>query len=399
MQVQTSPDATQRSLPLPNYSILMGYSEIYSTVLKDGYSYDAPPPMPSRYNPEGNQNSVKGLSNSMKSLNVDEFEYGEDSIGQVDSHDEDDYFSDRYDDYQERGRDYADNNDRQRYDNNDSFGRRPPPRQPDLQPIQTRRDMPSSSSQNSTRSTSRNNTSNPRPTQERKLSNSRTNPQYSQSNPRSRNPSSSSRNPSLSSPRPMHTCAGCQRPITDLSTSFEIEILSSWYHSSCFRCSTCDCLFTDHNPYVPHRGKVYCEKDFEILTTCFACHKPIHDDKVSFAFGRVFHERHLRCNICKERIRGNHVEYNGKVFCKDDYTRVLTQPCSKCNLYIHDEAVHAIGGVYHKNCFGCTTCSRPFPDKKFYLVDNLPFCLKHYHQANNTTCGGCYDPIEGIKLD
>lgn len=54
-------------------------------------------------------------------------------------------------------------------------------------------------------------------------------------------------------------------------------------------------------------------------------------------------------------------------------------------------------GKYHKGCFNCHTCHKPFPDKTFYVYDGKPFCAYHYHEANDSLCSAarCGQPIEG----
>jgi hypothetical protein len=100
--------------------------------------------------------------------------------------------------------------------------------------------------------------------------------------------------------QPSHKCGGCNHIITDLSEAFEIEVLNKWYHADCFVCCQCSVAFDDHEPYVPFNGNAYCERDFEMMHVqsssteiCAACKKPI-EETPKYAFGRAFHERHLR---------------------------------------------------------------------------------------------------------
>ena len=54
-------------------------------------------------------------------------------------------------------------------------------------------------------------------------------------------------------------------------------------------------------------------------------------------------------------------------------------------------------GKYHRDCFSCFTCHKPFPDKSFYVYDGHPMCAFHYHEANRSLCAAsaCGRPIEG----
>jgi hypothetical protein len=42
------------------------------------------------------------------------------------------------------------------------------------------------------------------------------------------------------------------------------------------------------------------------------------------------------------------------------------------------QAVEALGGKYHWQCFCCTGCENPFEDPSFFLRDNKPFCETCY---------------------
>jgi len=75
--------------------------------------------------------------------------------------------------------------------------------------------------------------------------------------------------------------------------------------------------------------------------------------------------------------------------------------CRRCNRPIEKQAVSSsdgqLKGKYHRDCFNCHTCHKPFPDKTFYVFDGKPFCDYHYHEANNSLCAApdCGRPIEG----
>ncbi|KAH6562518.1 hypothetical protein BASA60_011096 [Batrachochytrium salamandrivorans] len=201
---------------------------------------------------------------------------------------------------------------------------------------------------------------------------------------------------------PRHTCADCKASIVDLRDAFEIEALGAWYHVDCFKCTTCRRRFGDDVPYVPHLGQAFCESDYEryFLEMCIACKKPITDGNVAHALGKSFHEHHLRCSVCRMKIQpGRHFEHQGKLFCHSDFSKLSTVTCVKCRGPIQGDSVHAIGALYHRQCFSCTQCRTPFPDKKFFVFKNRPYCQTHYHEKNNSLCGTCTRPIEGPCVD
>jgi hypothetical protein len=75
--------------------------------------------------------------------------------------------------------------------------------------------------------------------------------------------------------------------------------------------------------------------------------------------------------------------------------------CRRCNLPIEKQAVSSsdgqLKGKYHRECFNCFTCQKPFPDKTFYVHEGKPLCAYHYHEANDSLCAAarCGQPIEG----
>ncbi|KAF8559643.1 hypothetical protein OG21DRAFT_1430630 [Imleria badia] len=91
----------------------------------------------------------------------------------------------------------------------------------------------------------------------------------------------------------------------------------------------------------------------------------------------------------------------GKVLCERCWKNMYLPKCQRCNLPIERQAVSSrdgqLKGKYHKECFNCSTCQKPFPDKEFYVFDGKPLCAYHYHEANHSLCGApsCGQPIEG----
>ena len=77
--------------------------------------------------------------------------------------------------------------------------------------------------------------------------------------------------------------------------------------------------------------------------------------------------------------------------------------CRGCQEAIRGKSVSSadgrLTGRYHKECFVCTTCKEPFRTADFYILDNQPYCEKHYHILNQSLCKSCDRGIEGQYLE
>ncbi len=77
--------------------------------------------------------------------------------------------------------------------------------------------------------------------------------------------------------------------------------------------------------------------------------------------------------------------------------------CKSCGLAIKGKSISSadgrLTGRYHKACFVCTTCKEPFTSATFYVLDDKPYCERHYHELNGSLCGSCGDGIEGQYLE
>ncbi|KAF7294820.1 hypothetical protein MIND_01019900 [Mycena indigotica] len=109
------------------------------------------------------------------------------------------------------------------------------------------------------------------------------------------------------------------------------------------------------------------------------------------------------CLRCEKTIEdGKWVAMDeGGVLCERCWKNLYLPKCRRCNLPIEKQAVSSsdgqLKGKYHRECFNCHVCNKPFPDKTFYVHDHKPMCAYHYHEANDSLCaaGTCGAPIEG----
>lgn len=108
----------------------------------------------------------------------------------------------------------------------------------------------------------------------------------------------------------------------------------------------------------------------------------------------------VRCHTTIEDGRWVQVD-GGGILCERCWKNMYLPKCRRCNKPIEKQAVSSsdgqLKGKYHKECFNCHTCHKPFPDKTFYVYDGKPLCAYHYHEANDSLCAAarCGQPIEG----
>lgn len=109
------------------------------------------------------------------------------------------------------------------------------------------------------------------------------------------------------------------------------------------------------------------------------------------------------CVKCDNKIEdGRWVKCDGgTVLCDLCWKSMYLPRCRRCSKAIEKQAVSSsdgqLKGKYHRECFNCHVCHKPFPDKTFYVFDSKPLCGYHYHQANKSLCSApkCGQPIEG----
>jgi hypothetical protein len=77
--------------------------------------------------------------------------------------------------------------------------------------------------------------------------------------------------------------------------------------------------------------------------------------------------------------------------------------CKGCGELIKGKSVSSadgrLTGRYHKQCFVCKTCSEPFQTSTFYVINDAPYCERHYHKLNGSVCTTCDKGIEGQYLE
>lgn len=88
---------------------------------------------------------------------------------------------------------------------------------------------------------------------------------------------------------------------------------------------------------------------------------------------------------------------DGKAYCHEDYAKSGLMNCKRCHNSIVGLNIKACEGAFHPQCFTCTTCNSSFQGR-YFVHESKPFCLYHYHEATNTICRACRNPITGSNV-
>ncbi|GAV55976.1 hypothetical protein ZYGR_0AZ01480 [Zygosaccharomyces rouxii] len=78
-----------------------------------------------------------------------------------------------------------------------------------------------------------------------------------------------------------------------------------------------------------------------------------------------------------------------------------TGPCRKCGIEptgkrMYSKKDNELSGQWHRDCFRCLTCNVRFNKSvPCYILDDKPYCRRHYHEENSSICQTCREFIEG----
>jgi LIM and senescent cell antigen-like-containing domain protein 1/2 len=177
-------------------------------------------------------------------------------------------------------------------------------------------------------------------------------------------------------------CDQCKLPIKEKTLVFR----GLKYHTEHFRCFQCQGKL-DHR-CQEFQGELYCFQDYEKLSSkvCHACKLPILGVSVS-AMGKMYHLEHFVCSQCSIPFNGQpHFEFEGKPFCELHFKQVTGAFCPYCRKAVKGAVINALGGSWCPNHFQCMGCFLNLSDvsrTKFMDFDSKPFC------------GKCFDKLPG----
>ncbi|KRY56648.1 LIM domain-binding protein 3 [Trichinella britovi] len=111
--------------------------------------------------------------------------------------------------------------------------------------------------------------------------------------------------------------------------------------------------------------------------SCAKCHHEISSSTAALVLNNVYHSEHVICSKCKKCLDGfsMFVEQNNKPICL--LCHKSTSVCKACNLALDDDVVFEMGEKWHRSCFACAACKRPFMNFVYFIQNGKPYCLKH----------------------
>ncbi len=195
----------------------------------------------------------------------------------------------------------------------------------------------------------------------------------------------------------MITCAGCGKPIR---LAYLKALRKNW-HVDCFRCAGCNLPVRDSS-FKTKDGKPYHTACYQAVFNplCPTCGLPVAGASIQ-ALGHMYHPEHFVCAACGKLIRTRQFHtHNKKPYCKQDYVRLFSPPCSICG--------KPISGTFRLDAQGNKVCSKR--DRAHKLCSSCGRALfalekiggKHF-AAGHTVCNICLasavsDQAEAIQL-
>lgn len=154
------------------------------------------------------------------------------------------------------------------------------------------------------------------------------------------------------------TCAACKELVTEGRL---VRAAGAVYHGRCWRCFACS-KEIGSGAYDTWEGQL-CHADCMPNPVCSVCRKPI-EGKALVIENKTVHEDCLRCWECQGKFDASstYAEVDGRLYherCRPAEAGFLGD-CEACGDSLRHPAVEVEGRTYHKGCFVCKRCEKPF---------------------------------------
>jgi hypothetical protein len=130
---------------------------------------------------------------------------------------------------------------------------------------------------------------------------------------------------------------------------------------------------------------------------CASCNLDIEDvDQAITAIGKIFHKEHFQCVQCTRMLSGGlFFEKEGKPYCEKCMNENFLLPkCAYCGEIIKGKCINALDKNWHPDHFFCSQCGRHFPAGAGFLErDGKAYCEEDYYNMFAPKCASCDQPI------
>jgi hypothetical protein len=194
-----------------------------------------------------------------------------------------------------------------------------------------------------------------------------------------------------------HTCEECKTVIGTDSKDLSYKELH--WHEKCFQCSDCQTSLVDR-PFATQDNRLYCADchDNNFAPRCDQCGQIFRAGMKKYEYmGKQWHEQCFCCQECHQPISNkSFIPRDQHVICVTCYEQQYAQRCTKCNGVISKGGVTFKNTSWHRDCFTCTSCTKPLAGEKFTSQDDKPYCAECYGELFAKKCDQCLKPITGL---
>ncbi|KAK0146474.1 LIM homeobox transcription factor 1-beta [Merluccius polli] len=119
---------------------------------------------------------------------------------------------------------------------------------------------------------------------------------------------------------------------------------------------------------------------------CAGCSRGISERFLLRVAGASWHERCLRCAVCRRPLSNTCYCRDTKLYCKVDYQQVFSTKCRGCREKIAptEFVMRALDSVYHLGCFRCCVCERQLcKGDRFVVRQGRLLCQQDYEKEQD----------------
>jgi len=141
----------------------------------------------------------------------------------------------------------------------------------------------------------------------------------------------------------------------------------------------------------------------QIVHQCAGCFNAIATIEMIQAIGKNYHRECFICTYCKGPMSGGYKEKDGKVYCKNDFSKLFGNTCSRCLQSLTETGTtDNRGNSFHLKCFTCQLCNKTL-GTEYYFSEGLHLCPNCFTEgkkqkmdnASKENCFFCHKQIEG----